>query len=357
MNANLEELRARIDEVDRGILELLNKRAKLNQEVGKAKGNNVPPYVPSREKELVHRLTETSEGPFPKEAVGIVFREIISACRSLQKVPTVAYMGPEGSYHHAAGLQQFGQSSIYLPLTTIGEVFDVVERRKADFGVVAIENSTEGGVTASMDRFAESNLKIISEIYLPISHHLVSREELSHIKRVYSHPQALAQCRKWLEQNLPQAELVESSSTTQGAKLALQEDGAAAIAGDLAAELVKIPIVVHGIEDMSGNATRFFVIGREATHPTGQDKSAMIVFVRDEVGALYKMLAPLMEHKVNLSNLVSRPTKRQAWQYMFFIELDGHLEDEKVQTAVDILSSRSLHVQFLGSFPRGNIVS
>ena len=356
MAQKLEELRAQIDSVDRQILKLLNQRAGLNQEVGKVKGNNVPPYVPSRERELIHRLTELSTGPFPSEAVSIVFREIISACRSLQKVPTVTFLGPEGSYHHAAGLKQFGQSSVFEPSHTISEVFETVERRKADFGVVAIENSTEGGVASTMDRFAESKLKIISEIFLPITHHLVSTEELSHITKVYSHPQALAQCRRWLEQNLPQAQQIESSSTTQGAKTALEEKGAAAIAGDLAAEIVKIPILVHGIEDISGNTTRFFVIGHEATHPTGHDKSAMIVFVRDEVGALYKMLQPLIDHKINLSNLVSRPTKRQAWQYMFFVELDGHVEDDLVQEAVEVLSTRSLHVQFLGSFPRGNIV-
>lgn len=355
--APLDELRKQIDEVDRKILELLNQRASYSLKVRDAKGSDVPTYVPTREKEVVHRLAESSQGPFPREAVKSVFREIVSACRSLQKVTTVAFMGPPGSYHHAAGLQQFGQSAEYASVSTIGAVFNEVERGKADYGVVAIENSTEGGVAATMDRFGETSLRIISEIFQPITHHLVSRCDLQDIEKVYSHPQALAQCRNWLEQNLPQARLVETSSTTQGAIMADKEERTAAVAGDLAAEMIQIPILVHGIEDMHGNVTRFFVLSREAATQTGDDKSAMIVYVRDEVGALYRMLQPLMEHKVNLSNLVSRPTKKQAWQYMFFVELNGHHNDELVQRAMDDLEARALHVQWLGSFPRGNIAS
>ena len=356
MTPTLDELRNRIDNIDSQILELLNKRASVCQQVGKAKGSEKPIYVPSREREVVKRLTGDSTGPFPRDAVGNVFREIVSACRSLQKVTSVAFLGPEGSYHHSAALKQFGKSSLFMPMHSIGSVFETVERRKADYGVVAIENSTEGGVAATMDRFADSQLKIISEIYLPIAHHLVGNCELSHIKKVYSHPQALAQCRQWLEQNLPSAQLVESSSTTQGAIIAKDEEGAAAIAGDLTAEIVDIPIVVRGIEDIHGNTTRFFVVGYENDAFSGDGKSAMIVFIRDEVGALYRMLEPLMKHRVNLSNLVSRPTKRQAWQYMFFIELNGDAENEGVQQALDALRERALHVQWLGSFPRGNIV-
>ena len=357
MTSELDKLRQRIDEIDSQILDLLNQRATVSQDVGKSKGSEKPIYVPSREREVVKRLTERSTGPFPRTAVGNVFREIVSACRSLQKVTSVAFLGPDGSYHHSAALKQFGKSAMFMPMRSIGGVFETVERRKADYGLVAIENSTEGGVAATMDRFAESPLKIISEIYLPIAHHLVSRSELSQIKKVYSHPQALAQCRSWLEQNLPGVPLVESSSTTQGAIIANDEEGAAAVAGDLTAELVRIPIVVHGIEDIHGNTTRFFVVGYENDSFTGDGKSAMIVFIRDEVGALYRMLEPLMKHRVNLSNLVSRPTKRQAWQYMFFIELNGDSEDEGVKQALDALHARSLHVQWLGSFPRGNIVS
>lgn len=352
----LAEIRAQIDALDEEIVRLLHRRGECAQQVGRIKNERGDPfYAPAREKEILERLTHLVPGPFPKEAVVSVFKEIFSACLSLQKTIRVAYLGPEASYHHVAGLAHFGSSPVFVPAPTIDAVFTEVERHRADYGIAAIENSFEGGIGVTMDRFVTSPLRIIAETYLPVVHGLISWGELAQIKRVYSHGQALAQCRLWLERNLSNAELIETSSTAEGVLLCRDDPTSAAIAGHMASELIGVPIKVHGIEDSSGNATRFFVLGWEELPPSGDDKTALTIFIRDEVGALYDTLEPMKNHGVNLTNLVSRPTKREAWQYMFFVELDGHIEDPKVVAALEELSTRSIYLKVLGSFPRGEM--
>jgi len=353
---DLGEIRAEIDALDEEIVRLLHRRGELAQQVGRIKNERGEPfYAPAREKEILDRLTHLEPGPFPKEAIVSVFKEIISACLSLQKTIRVAYLGPEASYHHMAGLAHFGSSSVFVPVPTIDAVFTEVERHRADYGIAAIENSFEGGIGATMDRFVTSPLRIVAETYLPIVHGLITWGDLSQIKRVYSHGQALAQCRLWLERNLPNAELIETSSTAEGVLLCKDDRMGAAIAGHMASELIGVPIKVHGIEDSSGNSTRFFVLGWEEVPPSGDDKTALTIFIKDEVGALYDTLEPMKKHGVNLTNLVSRPTKREAWQYMFFVELQGHVQDSNVRAALDELSSRSIYLKVLGSFPRGEM--
>ena len=353
---DLGDLRKDIDAIDREIVHLLHKRGECAQKVGEIKGARGEPfYVPAREKEILERLTQLESGAFPKEAIAAVYKEIISACLSLQKTIRVGYLGPEASYHHMAGMRHFGSSSEFVPARTIDAIFTEVERERVDYGIVAIENSFEGGVTATMDRFVASPLRIIAETYLPIVHSLISHGELNQIKRVYSHVQALAQCRLWLERNLPGAELIEATSTTQGVVQCKEDPTNAAIASRMASELIGVPIKVTGIEDSTGNTTRFFIVGRESVPPSGDDKTALILFIRDQVGALYKTLEPMMAHGLNLTNLVSRPTKREAWQYMFFLELEGHIKDTDVKNALKDLDTSSMYLKVLGSFPKGEL--
>ncbi|MFH1741285.1 MAG: prephenate dehydratase [bacterium] len=351
---DLGELRKEIDSIDKEIVRLLHRRGDCAQKVGQIKNERGDPfYVPAREKEILERLTQLETGALPKEAIAAVFKEIISACLSLQKTIRVAYLGPEASYHHMAGMAHFGSSSVFVPVPTINAIFTEVERKRADYGIAAIENSFEGGIAVTMDRFVTSPLRVIAETYLPIVHALIGCGELHEIKRVYSHVQGLAQCRLWLERNLPGAELIETSSTPQGVLQCKDDPTSAAIAGRMASEMIGVPILVNGIEDSSGNTTRFFVIGREEVPASRDDKTALIIFIRDQVGALYKTLEPMKRHGVNLTNLVSRPTKREAWQYMFFLELEGHIQDPKVQGALEELDSSSMYLKILGSFPRG----
>jgi chorismate mutase/prephenate dehydratase len=353
---DLAKLRAEIDAIDEEIVRLLHRRGECAQKVGRIKNQRGEPfYAPAREKEIMQRLVNLDQGAFPKEAIASVFKEIISACLSLQKAIRVAYLGPEASYHHMAGLAHFGSSSVFVPVPTVDAIFTEVERHRADYGIAAIENSLEGGISVTMDRFVTSPLRIVAETYLPIVHGLISHGELPQITRVYSHGQALAQCRLWLERNLPNAELIETSSTAEGVLLCKDDPTSAAIAGHMASELIGVPIKVHGIEDSSGNATRFFVLGWEEVPPSGDDKTALTIFIKDEVGALYDTLEPMKNHGVNLTNLVSRPTRREAWQYMFFIELEGHIEDANVRAALEELGSSSIHLKVLGSFPRGEM--
>jgi len=352
---DLRQLREQIDAIDRQIIELLHKRGECAREVGRIKNERGDPYyVPAREKEIMERLTNLVPGAFPKEAIAAVYKEIISACLSLQKTIRVSYLGPEASYHHIAGLTHFGSSAIFVAVNSIDEIFSEVERNRADYGIAAIENSFEGSVNATMDRFVMSPLRIVAETYLPVVHSLISHGELSQIKRIYSHGQAIAQCRLWLERNLPNAEILVTSSTAHGVLMAKDDPESAAIASHLASEMFGVPIKVRGIEDSAGNTTRFFVLGREEIPPSGDDKTALTIFIRDQVGALYTTLEPMKKHGLNLTNLVSRPTRREAWQYMFFVELEGHVQDSHVAAALQDLTSRSIYLKVLGSFPRGD---
>ncbi len=351
----LAELRVRIDQVDDRILELLDERAACNAEIGRIKArDDASPFVPARELEIYQRLEERSRGPFPRSAIRSVFREIISASISLQRGVKVAYLGPRGTFTHQAALQQFGQMADYLATSTIAEIFASVDRGQAEFGVVPVENSTEGVVSHTLDLLVDSPLTIYAEIHVPIQHALLSKSgELERVTAVYSHPQPLGQCREWLELNLPGVPQHTQHSTTQAAEHAAREPGSAAIASLAAAELYGLRVVRAGIEDHPGNTTRFLVISKQAPRRSRRDITSLLFSIkRDQPGALYRALEPFALSQVNLTRIESRPTKIRAWEYIFFCDFEGHAEDESVARAIAQLEPRCDFVKVLGSYPR-----
>ncbi len=347
-------LRQQIDAIDDQILELLNRRARVVLEVGRAKaGKNQDFYVPSREQAIYQRLAESNPGPFPTEAIRRVFREIISASLSLEQPMKVAFLGPQGTFTHVAAMQQFGFSAQLVPQKSIPGIFDEVRRGRVHYGVVPVENSTEGVVSHTLDMFMESDLQISAEILLQISHFLLSRSgSLEDVKKILSHPQPLAQCRHWLEENLPEVPLVDVASTAQAAQMAAEDDTAAAIASEMAASLYGLKTVKEKIEDNPSNFTRFLVIGRRSPAPSGRDKTSVMFSVHDEPGILYRMLEPFSKRGINLSKIESRPMKTKAWEYIFFLDMDGHIEEENVRTAITELKDYCQFVKVLGSYPK-----
>lgn len=351
---SLTELRKQIDAIDDQILDLLNRRARVVIEVGKTKtGQSKDFYVPSREQAIYERLTAGNPGPFPAEGIRRVFREIISASLSLEQPMKVAFLGPQGTFTHAAAMKQFGFSAQLVAQKSIPAVFDEVLRGRAHYGVVPVENSTEGAVSHTLDMFMESEQQINAEILLEISHYLLSRTgRFDDIKKVVSHPQPLAQCRKWLEENLPDVPLVDVGSTALAAQTAAEDETAAAIASEMAASLYGLQIVKERIEDNPNNFTRFLVIGKKMPERSGRDKTSVMFSVKDEPGILYHMLEPFSKRGINLSKIESRPMKKKAWEYIFFLDMEGHIEDEKVRAAVEELKGHCQFLKVLGSYPR-----
>jgi chorismate mutase/prephenate dehydratase len=275
----------------------------------------------------------------------------MSSALALEKSMTIAYLGPEATFTHQAAIQRFGSSLLYAAQKTIADVFNEVAKGRADYGVVPVENSTEGVVTHTLDMFVDSDLKIVSQIVLPISHCLVSKSRRERIKKLYVHPQSLAQCRAWVHKNLAGAEIVETSSNARSAELAAQEKHSAAIAGLLAAEKYGVPVLEHDIQDNAANATRFLVLGRKCSPPTGHDRTSLMFSIADEVGALHRALAPFRKYRLNMTKIESRPSKRRAWEYFFFVDCDGHSNDTKVAKAIAQLGSQCSFVKVLGSYP------
>ena len=350
---NLKDLRKQIDELDGKIIELLNDRTKRVLEIGKLKSHEGQgAYAPDRETEIYRKIDELAKGPLPKDALKAIYREVMSAALAIEKPVAVAYLGPEATFTHLASISKFGSSVKYLPAISISEVFQEVDQKRADYGVVPVENSIEGAVSHSLDRFIDSDLKICSEILFEISHNLMSNGPLKEISRIYSNPQVFGQCRMWLEKNLPRAELIETTSTTQAAQRAQREDGSAAIASKLAATLYNLPIVAEAIEDLAHNVTRFLVISREIPAPTGRDKTSVLLSIKDKVGALYEMLSPIRRHRINMTKIESRPSKKKAWDYYFFIDFEGHVEDAKVKKMLKELEGKVRFLKILGSYPR-----
>ena len=349
----MTRLRGEIDDVDRRILDLLNDRARLVLEVGKVKEETGGAfYVPGREEDLLRRLQDENAGPFPTSAIRPVWKEIISASLSLEHPLAVAYLGPQATFTHQACLKQFGLSAQCVPVRTIAEVFDVVEKDKAHYGVLPIENTTEGVVSYTLDMFLRSELKIVAEVYLRISHNLLSLDgQRERVARIYSHPQALAQCRRWLEENFPDTPVFEAPSTAQAAKIAAEDPEVAAIAGELAGSRYGLQTVESRIEDNPNNYTRFLVVGREIPEKSGRDKTSVLFAVRDEVGALYRMLKPFYDAGVSLTKIESRPMRDKAWQYVFFVDCDGHVADEAVREALRELKTQCMFLKLLGSYP------
>ncbi len=353
----LSKLRNKIDEIDREILRLLNERAKLAKEVGHVKKQyNLPIYVPSREKLIFERLKEINKEfgeEFPTDAIVPVFREIISACRSTEENLKVAYLGPRATFTHQASIKQFGQAVEHIPVQTIKDVFEEIVRDRADFGVVPVENTIEGIVNYTLDLLVDYPLKITGEIILEISLHLMSSNpNMNEIYRVYSHRHALAECREWLQKELPNAQLIEVESTAKAAEMAKDDYEAAAIASEAAADIYGLHILARKIDKHIYNFTRFLVIGREIPPPSGNDKTTFIFSLKNEVGALYKTLEPLYKHGINMTKIESRPSKREAWDYLFFTDIEGHIEDKKIKNALEELKANSPFFKILGSYPK-----
>lgn len=354
----LAVLREEIDAVDKQIQALIAERAGLAQRVALAKGEGVPAtgyYRPEREAEVLRGVVARNKGPLTDEEMVRLFREIMSACLAQEQPLKVGYLGPEGTFSQSAVYKHFGHSVRALPLGMIDEVFHEVESGAADFGVVPIENSTEGTVNHTLDMFLTSPLKICGEVEMRIRQHLLGNVTgLDKVVRVSAHPQSLAQCRAWLREYLPGVELLPASSNAEGARRARDEAGTAAIAGDAAAEVYGLQKLVTDIEDRPDNTTRFLVIGRELLAASGCDKTSLLLSTQDtdDAGALQKLLAPLADHQVNMSRIESRPSRRRKWHYVFFVDIDGHAEDKNVALALAGLQKRAQLFRVLGSYPK-----
>jgi len=349
----LEKLRVKIDKLDSRILNLLNQRAKIILEVSRFKQQQKKSiYSPEREAVILRRLIRKNKGPLSSEAIEAIYREIMSYSLSLKKPLKVAYLGPEATFTHLAALKKFGSQVKYISCLTISDIFLAVEKGELDYGVVPIENSTEGAVTHTLDMFIDSDLKICSQIVMNISHHLLSRFPLKMIKKVYSNPQVFGQCRMWLEQNLPSAQRIEVGSTTQAAQIVSHQKYSACIASLLAAQKYNLKVVAQHIEDFAHNATRFLVIGKTSAEPTGDDRTSILFSIKDKVGALHDMLVPFKKHKINLTMIESRPSKKKAWDYYFFVDLEGHHRDNNVKMALSELEEKCNLLKILGSYPK-----
>lgn len=350
---SLSDIRKKIDALDDKLLELLNARADLVHEVGELKKRDgVAIYAPEREEQLLRSLVKKNKGRLPEIAVRAIYREIMSASFALEKGLQIAFLGPAGTYTHEAARAKFGASVRYESQSNISEVFAAVARGHADYGVVPIENSTEGVVNHTLDEFMDSKLKICAQVLLRIEQNLLAKGPREKITRIYSHPQSFAQCRDWLRHNLPRAEMVEASSNTRAAERAAAEPDSAAIAGRMAAELYEMPILESAIQDCPNNTTRFLVIGHATCPPTGEDKTSLMFCVQDKPGALFNAIEPFKHLKINMSKIESRPSKRKAWEYFFFVDIEGHAQDEKLVKALADLEKHCTFVKILGSYPK-----
>jgi chorismate mutase/prephenate dehydratase len=350
----IDELRRKIDEIDEKLIELLNKRTELVKEVIEIKEKEKKSvFDPSREKKIIERLINKNNGILKPEDLKIFMESIFKIYRGMFKEIKVAYLGPEGTFTHLAAMKKFGEKAKYIPVKTIDEVFKEVEKKRADYGVVPVENSIEGIVTHTLDVFLESDLKIISEISLEIHHYLLSREKsIKRIKKIYSHPQAIAQCRNWIGENLPDAEIYETESTISAVKKVIKEKNAAAIASEIASSMYNLNIIAERIEDFRENITRFLVIGNEFAEKTGNDKTSILFSIKDRVGALHDILSYFKEEKINLTKIESRPSKKKAWEYVFFVDFIGHKDDINVKKALRNVEKSSIFLKVLGSYPK-----
>ncbi len=351
----LSDVRVRIDGIDLQIQALIAERARWAQQVGKAKGPlkaAVDYYRPERESQVLRQVLDRNDGPLSDEVLLRLFREIMSACLAQQEPLKVGYLGPEGTFSQQALHKHFGHSAKGLPLASIEEVFQEVEAGNADFGVVPVENSGQGTIQSTLDMFLTSPLKICGEVELSVHQHLMSRTgRLEDIERVYSHPMSLAQCKAWLRQHLPKAEKIAVASNAEAARRARTADDAAAIAGESAGHVYGLKVVAGPIQDRQDNTTRFLVLGRELFSPSGHDRTSLLVYVRDQPGALYNVLSPFARHGVSMNRIESRPSHAGRWQYAFFIDVSGHVADDTVGRALSELGEYAADVKVLGSYP------
>jgi chorismate mutase/prephenate dehydratase len=353
----LDELRKQIDDVDRELVALLNRRAEIVVQVGKLKNvDGTPVYAPDREKRVLEKIKLANKGPLPDKTLLAIYRELMSGSLALEKPLRIAYLGPQGSYSHLAATGKFGQSVEYEPVMQIRSVFDEVSHEHADFGVVPIENSVGGGVIDTLDALFETDVQICAEINRSIHHNLLALCPLEKVERVYSKPEVFAQCGRWLNETNLVGKTIPVASTSTAAEIVGKEEGSAAIGSTLAAELYGLSVVCDNIEDVSHNVTRFFVIGRKPTGRTGDDKTSIAFTTKDAPGALVNVLLALREPGVNMSFIESRPSKKRNWEYYFFVDVRGHQADEQVQAAITEARKHCLRLNVLGSYPRATEV-
>lgn len=348
----LSEIRSKIDATDGKILGLLSERAELVHLVGELKRQSGEPYyAPEREEALLRRLVADNKGRLPESSVRAIYREVLSSMRALEQEITVAYLGPRATFSHQAAAAHFGSAVNFSPERTIGDVFEAVERGRAHYGVVPIENSLEGAVNATLDRFMDTTVKICAQVFLPVELNLLGRGSLAEVKKIYSHPQPFGQCRRWLSEHLPSAECVEVASTARAAELAAAEKNAAAVSSAMAGEIFGLPVLAASIQDAPDNLTRFFVVGRQDARPSGSDKTSLMFAVKDQPGALAKALEPFEKAGISLTRIESRPSKRRPWEYYFFADFAGHPDDPVVAAALQELDRVCAFTRILGSYP------
>ncbi len=351
---SLSKLRKKIDALDKKIINLLNLRAATTKDIGRLKINSGKYiYVPEREMQVLSRISTLNKGPLRKSALQAIYREVMSASLALEKPLKIAYLGPQASFTNLAAIKKFGSQVSYVACNSIAEVFLEVEKASADYGVVPIENSIEGAVSHTLDVFVDSDLKICAQIILEVTHNLLANCMKPKIRYVYSNPQVFGQCRIWLQKNLGAATLVDVSSTTRAAEMAKKEKNTAAIASLLASKVYGLKVLASGIQDSAHNITRFLVIGRNIAARTGKDKTSLFFSIKDRVGALYEMLLPFRKYAVNLTKIESRPSKKKAWEYYFFVDILGHQDDILIKKALHELESKCSYLKILGSYPIG----
>jgi chorismate mutase / prephenate dehydratase len=350
--SQLDRLRAAIDAVDDRILESLSERARLAREVGSLKVGQA--YRPEREAQVLRRIKERNAGPLSDETAALLFREIMSACLALERPITVAYLGPKGTFSERAALKHFGLAADALPAPSIDEVFRAVESGSADFGIVPVENSTEGAVGRSLDLMPQTPMKVCGEVIVRIHHHLMAKmapKEFADIRRVFSHGQSLAQCHEWLNANLPHVERVAVSSNAEAARRAAEEAGSAAVAGEMAAEHYGLKILASNIEDEPNNTTRFLILGDYEPQRSGKDKTSLVLSARNRAGAVYEMLTPFATRGVSMTKFESRPSRVALWEYLFFVDIEGHRGDANVASALEEVAKIAGYLKVLGSYP------
>lgn len=358
----LEELRRQIDELDGSLLEKLNQRARLAQQVASVKLRNqgtdghvdVCFYRPEREAQVLRKVKERNQGPLSSDTVAYIFREIMSACLALEKPLTVAYLGPEGTFTHSAAIKHFGHAVVARPVDSIDQVFLQVQSGEVVYGIVPVENSTEGMVTHTLDNFSHTDVKICGEVELPIRLNLLVHPKATRegIRRICAHQQALAQSRNWLDRNWPDVERVSVSSNAKAAQMAAEDPATAAVAGEMAVDLYGLSTLSENIQDLSSNTTRFLVIGKQEISKSGDDKTSIIVSTRNKPGALYRLLEPFHREEVMLTRIDTRPSRTENWAYLFFMEFEGHQQDEKIRRILAELEEQSVMLKILGSYPR-----
>jgi chorismate mutase/prephenate dehydratase len=359
----LQELRTQIDEIDDQLLDMFNRRAACAVAVAEVKRNDsensgdaINFFRPDREAQVIQRIKSNNKGPLSNDEVGRLVREVMSACLALEQPLKIAYLGPEGTFTQSAALKHFGHSVSTIPMSSIPDVFNSVESGYADYGLVPVENSTEGVISHTLDMFIDSNLRISGEVEIRIHHHLVNMsQDVSAIRHIYSHQQSFAQCRHWLDQNLPSIERIPVSSNAEAARIASRDPSAAAICGLPAVEIFSLQICFESIEDLSDNTTRFVIIGNQDVDPSGDDKTSLLISTKNSPGALLALLQPLANNNISMNKIESRPAPDRKWEYVFFIDIDGHQQLSNVKQAMQELKDQAAMFKVLGSYPKASL--